>query len=103
MPSPVFVAVNNQVQAPMPNAKSKGAAFAFAFFLGYLGIDRFYLGKAGSGLFILFFSFLVDASVFLFGIGLIASVMWDLFALGRGIYYLCLSDDKFYHKYTLGY
>lgn len=34
--------------------KSKGVAYLLWFFLGILGIHRFYLGKVGTGLFFLF-------------------------------------------------
>ncbi len=32
------------------SAKSKGVAAVLAFFLGYLGIHRFYVGKIGTGI-----------------------------------------------------
>ncbi|MDR2352136.1 MAG: TM2 domain-containing protein, partial [Deltaproteobacteria bacterium] len=35
--------------APAQSQKSRLAAFLLCFFLGYLGIHRFYVGKIGSG------------------------------------------------------
>jgi TM2 domain-containing membrane protein YozV len=39
---------------PMVSPKSRIAALLLCFFLGYLGIHRFYVGKVGTGLIWLF-------------------------------------------------
>ena len=49
-------------QGPIVSDKSKGVAAVLCFFLGELGIHRFYAGKIGTGLIWLF-------TVGLFGIG----------------------------------
>lgn len=51
--------------------KSKGIAYLLWFFLGFLGVHKFYLGKIGVGILYLF-------TFGLFGIGLLI----DLFTLG---------------------
>ena len=44
----LFMNENYQNQV-MVSSKSKGAAAVLCFFLGYLGIHRFYVGKIGTG------------------------------------------------------
>lgn len=50
-PPPAYSGPPSQA-APQPNVGSKSylATFLFALFLGYLGVDRFYLGKIGTGI-----------------------------------------------------
>lgn len=60
--------------------KSKVAAALLSFFLGMLGIHRFYLGRAGSGAVMLICTILgwLTAGIIV-GFGLIAIVfIWDL-------------------------
>ncbi|MCL2634852.1 MAG: TIR domain-containing protein [Oscillospiraceae bacterium] len=57
----------------MPSEKSTATAFWLCFFLGYFGVHRFYVGKAGTGILYLF-------TGGLFGIGLIV----DLFMIAFG-------------------
>jgi TM2 domain-containing membrane protein YozV len=42
--------VNVNYQAPPASDKSRLVAFLLCFFLGYLGIHRFYTGKIGTGI-----------------------------------------------------
>lgn len=46
--------VNINVNNPYISDKSRLAAALLAFFLGYLGIHRFYVGKIGTGILWLF-------------------------------------------------
>ncbi len=41
---------NFQIQQPQVSPKSKGVAAVLCFFLGSLGIHRFYAGKIGTGI-----------------------------------------------------
>ena len=59
-----------------------------AFFLGTLGIHRFYLGRTGSGLIMLLLSCTV--------IGLFVTVPW---ALIDAIRYLVTDHDDFQNRY----
>jgi TM2 domain-containing membrane protein YozV len=52
------------------SAKNRTATFLFAFFLGTLGIHRFYVGKTGSGIAML----LLTLSLF----GLLITGIWAL-------------------------
>jgi TM2 domain-containing membrane protein YozV len=59
--------------------KSRTATFLFAFFLGTLGIHRFYVGKVGSGIAML----LLTLSILgLFVSGIWALVDWIMVASG---------------------
>lgn len=64
--------------------KSKIAAALLAFFLGGIGVHKFYLGKVGSGILYLLFCWTGIPSIF---------------ALIDGIVYLCTSDENFMIKY----
>jgi len=67
--------------------KSKGIATVLAFFLGGLGIHRFYLGQSGKGLmYILFCWTLIPAVIALF----------DFFG------FLLMSENRFNMKYNNG-
>ena len=45
------VIINQTIsQQPAVSSKSKWVAFVLAFFIGYLGIHRFYVGKVGTGI-----------------------------------------------------
>ena len=65
--------------------KSRISAALLAFFLGFIGVHKFYLGRPGQGvLYLLFFWTLIP--------GIIAFVEFILL--------LCMSDDKFDEKYN---
>lgn len=65
--------------------KSKSTTVILAFFLGGLGIHRFYLGQTGLGIAYLLFSWTLIP-------GLIAFIDF--------IGFLCMSDEKFNRKYN---
>lgn len=67
-----------------PNGKSRIAAALFAFFLGWFGVHKFYLGQVGMG-----FIYLIFCWTFIPGI--IAFIEFILF--------LVMSDEAFNQKY----
>lgn len=58
---------------PGPHGKSWLALFILCFFVGFLGVHRFYVGKVGSGI----------AQLLTFG-GLGFWVLWDFIQICRG-------------------
>ena len=78
--------------APVPGGgsdRNKYVAAAIAFFIGYLGIHRFYLGRVGSGAVMLVLTCTV--------VGLFVSVPW---ALIDAVRYLVMSDREFAERYA---
>lgn len=67
-----------------PNGKSRLAAALFAFFLGGLGVHKFYLGRIGWGIVYLLFCWTFIPAIV---------------ALIEGILLLVMSDDEFNRKY----
>lgn len=84
-PVPTSVAVPYPVyRAPVVGRKSRLAAILLAFFLGGLGIHKFYLGRPVAGvLYLLFFW----TSIPFFT------------SLVETIIYICMSDEQFAVKY----
>lgn len=78
------------------NSPNRIAAALLAFFLGSLGIHKFYMGKPGTGAVMLVIS--------LFGLILagIPAVLMALVALVECIIYLTMSDEKFEATYIHG-
>jgi TM2 domain-containing membrane protein YozV len=65
--SPVANTVAVQAPAVQPSSKSKVAAALLAFFLGGLGIHKFYLGRMAAGvLYLLFFWTFIPAIIAFF-------------------------------------
>jgi TM2 domain-containing membrane protein YozV len=76
-------------QRPRASDKNKIVAALLAFFLGPLGIHRFYLGRTGSGIVML----LLTCTL----VGLLVTGIW---AFVDFIRYLIMSDDEFEHRYA---
>lgn len=70
------------------NHRNKYVAALLAFFIGTLGIHRFYLGRNGSAVLMLILSVTL--------IGLVISAPW---ALIDAVRYLMMSDDEFARRY----
>lgn len=77
-----------QTQRSNRGRKDKIAAVLFAFFLGTLGIHRFYLGRTGSGIVML----LLTCTV----VGLLVTGVW---ALIDAIRYLVMDNAEFHERY----
>jgi TM2 domain-containing membrane protein YozV len=74
----------SSLAATAPNGKSKIAAALLAFFLGGLGVHKFYLGQIGLGfIYLLFFWTFIPAII----------------AFVEFIIYLTMSDEAFNNKY----
>ncbi|NTU68757.1 MAG: TM2 domain-containing protein [Chlorobiaceae bacterium] len=74
----------NCLEAIAPNGKSKLAAALFAFFLGSIGVHKFYLGKIGWGVVYILFCWTFIPSIV---------------SLIEGILLLVMSDAEFNRKY----
>ena len=68
--------------------RNKVVAALLAFFIGTLGVHRFYLGRNGSGLVMLVLSLTV--------VGLLITLPWSLIDMIR---YLGIPDDEFAARY----
>lgn len=75
--------------SPRPrNDRNKIVAAVLAFFLGTLGVHRFYLGRIGSGIAMLVLSCTI--------IGLLVTGPWAIIDMIR---YLIMSDEEFEVRY----
>lgn len=72
-------------QMPAPGGRSRVAAALFAFFLGGIGIHKFYLGQAGWGFIYLVFCW---------------TLIPGLVAFLEAILLLLMSDSEFNQKYN---
>ena len=70
------------------NDRNKYVAALLAFFLGPLGIHRFYLGRNGSAVLMLVMSITF--------VGLLLTIPWSIVDMVR---YLVMSDDEFASRY----
>ncbi len=77
---------------PAANDRNKYVAALLAFFIGTLGIHRFYLGRNGSAVLMI-----VISATF---VGLIVTGIWAFIDCIR---YLIMSDDEFAHRYARRY
>jgi TM2 domain-containing membrane protein YozV len=77
---------------PPANDRNKYVAAILAFFLGTLGIHRFYLGRNGTGVLMIVISITV--------VGLLVTGLWALIDTVR---YLVMSDAEFEHRYARRY
>lgn len=73
--------------------KSRVTAALLAFFLGGLGVHKFYLGRTGAGLAMLFGSLLGFILLF------IPNVVVGIIALIDFIVLLAMSDGEFHQRY----
>lgn len=73
----------------LDNDRNKYIAAIIAFFLGPLGVHRFYLGRTGSGIVMLVLTCTI--------VGLIISAPWALIDMIR---YLVMSDREFAARYS---
>lgn len=90
---PAAAGLHARVPSPAPSAapssyKNRVVAALLAFFLGTLGIHRFYLGRTGSGITMLVLSITL--------VGLIVTAPW---ALVDTVRYLFMSDAEFARRY----
>lgn len=90
--APVAAVPHAVATAAPTNDRNRIVAALIAFFIGPLGIHRFYLGRKGSGITMLVLSMTV--------IGLIATVPWAFIDMIR---YLVMSDEEFAARYARRY
>ena len=84
MPPPAMHAVPFHAPALAPNGKSRIAAALLAFFLGGIGIHKFYLGQVGRGILYLLFCW---------------TLIPGIIALVEFILLLVMSDEDFVRKH----
>ncbi|MBB4154675.1 TM2 domain-containing membrane protein YozV [Sphingomonas jinjuensis] len=86
--APVPAGVTAVAAPPVYNDRNKIVAAVLAFFLGTLGVHRFYLGRNGSAVLMLVLSITV--------LGLLITGPWALIDMIR---YLLMSDREFAERY----
>lgn len=91
LPEAHVVAAPERRQPPA-NDRNKYVAAILAFFLGTLGIHRFYLGRNGTGVLMI----VISATI----VGLIVTGLWSFIDAVR---YLVMSDAEFDHRYARTY
>ncbi|HEX8379910.1 MAG TPA: TM2 domain-containing protein [Allosphingosinicella sp.] len=88
MPIPA-TAAPAPAQEPRSDDRNRLVAALIAFFIGWLGIHRFYLGRTGSGIAMLLLSCTI--------IGIIVTGPWAFIDMIR---YLIMSDREFAERYA---
>jgi TM2 domain-containing membrane protein YozV len=81
--------------------KSKGVAALLAFFLGFFGAHKFYLGYTNAGITMIILwviSFILSFVI----IGMLGILVLGIICIIEGITYLCCSDEEFQRRYVLG-
>ncbi len=78
---------NNPFDSDPASGKSRGVAALLAIFLGYLGVQYFYLGKVGGGLLCILLS-------------VVTCGLWEVVTLIQGIMMLCMDNASFVQKYV---
>ena len=80
--------IDNNAFADCPEGYSRGVAALLAIFLGGLGIQYFYLGKATAGILTIVLT-------------LITCGIWQVVMFIQGILMLCMTNQSFREKYVL--
>ncbi|MDE6109718.1 MAG: TM2 domain-containing protein [Muribaculaceae bacterium] len=78
---------NNPFNSSGPEGKCRGIAALLAIFIGALGIHYFYLNKAGGGIITILLC-------------IISCGIWSIVTFIQGIYFLCISNAEFEHKFV---
>lgn len=104
------MAENNSELTPAPvrqkPAKEKSTAAILAFFLGWAGMHKFYLGYVSAGivyLLIFLLSVFMIFSFFFSLIGIFTVYIPFVFSIVDGILYLTKSDEDFQDIYVQGH
>ena len=86
---PPAAAPSAHAPAPVYDDRNKVVAALLAFFIGVLGVHRFYLGRTGTGIVMLLLSCTL--------VGLLLTVPWSIIDMIR---YLVMSDREFAERYA---
>lgn len=78
---------NNAFDSCGPEGKSRGIAALLAIFLGYFGVQYFYLGK-------------VQAGIISIVLSVVTCGLWELVTFVQGILMLCMSNSEFRRKFV---
>jgi TM2 domain-containing membrane protein YozV/cold shock CspA family protein len=97
----IYPVVSSPSHARVSGDKSKIAAALLAFFLGSLGVHKFYLGKTSAGVIMLICTLCGYFLWFLF-LPLLLPVIMGIIAFIEFIIYLVTSDEDFERKYVAG-
>ena len=81
--------VEQSVNVNRKHRGNKVVYFALAFFLGALGVHKFYAGHIFAGLVFLILFFIGFLLTFVFGLGMLIIIPLELVALVQGIIGLC--------------
>ena len=87
MNGPVYNS-DNAFDACGPEGKSRGVAALLAILVGWLGIQYFYVGKAGGGIITIILS-------------IVTCGFWSTITLIQGILMFCMTNEQFRQKYVV--
>lgn len=82
-----YTSANDPFTSSGPEGKMRGVAALLAIFLGYLGVQYFYLGKTGAGL----LSILLSA---------VTCGLWGVIPVIQGILMFCMPNAEFQRKFV---